>query len=242
MNNTKYVSKTLICLAAIGTGLSYIRSFKNKDSNNKDSNNKDSNDNNIDNIFYKKNDEKLIYTEEERKNIFDEFKKKNNLNIIHEKKDEENKTTINNDSNINDSNIYNLINSELKITEKKDIYLFNTNKKCNYKIIIEFDYNKLFDDNKLFDIEITLNNFSYIIKNNILNNKINIIFDNIIFNENDCQKLELKNINDNININIFIKESLINIYNNGIFIINKYPYYFENNYLPNSLKEFIICD
>jgi hypothetical protein len=237
MNNTKYVSKTLICLAAIGTGLSYIRSFKNKESINSD------NKNNIDNIFEKKNNDKLIYTEEERKNIFNEFKKKNNLNIIHEKKDEENKIIIN-----NDSNIYNLINSELKISEKKDIYLFNTNKKCNYKIIIEFDVNKLSADNKLFDIEIILNNFKYFIKNNIfnniLNNKINIIFDNIIFNENDYQKLELKNINNiiNDNINIFIKESTINIYNNGIFIINKYPYYFENNYLPNSLKEYIIYD
>ena len=75
------------------------------------------------------------------------------------------------------------------------------------------------------DCLIIFNNFNHKISNNI-------IFDNIIF-DNPYQTLEIKN---NSLKKILIKEYPINHTNNGIIIINSYPYFLNKNLLPDFIE------
>ena len=224
-NNNNYLSKTLLCLA-VGGGLTYIRKFKNNNTE----------INNIDTIFNNKKDNinnPVIYTKEERKDIFNEFiKSKKITNIIQnniENNIENNELkiieTINNiEDNDIYKDIYTITNHELNTQNNENTYKFYTNKDCYYKIKIEIK-----DSSQII---INLNNFKYNIENNEKNNNI-FIFDNIIF-ENLYQTLEINNKFD-----IFIKEYPINNINinNGLIIINSYPYYLNNNLLPDFVEK-----
>jgi len=220
-NNNNYLSKTLLCLA-IGGGLTYIRKFKN---NNTETNN-------IDTIFNKKKEKTnnpIIYTKEERNDIFNEFiksKKKNNIETNNIENNELKITeTINNELN---KDIYTITNHELNTQNNENTYKFYTNKGCYYKIKINIEIN--IEDSS--SIIINLNNFKY---NTEINEKKNhiFIFDNIIF-DNSYQTLEVNN-----KFNIFIKEYPINNVNinNGIIIINSYPYFLNNNLLPDFVEK-----
>jgi hypothetical protein len=210
-NNNNYFSKTLLCLA-VGGGLSYIRKFKN---NNTETNN-------IDTIFNnkKKNtNNPVIYTKEERKDIFNEFiKSKKTTNII---ENNENNNELKIIETINNIDIHTITNHELNTQNNENTYKFYTNKDCYYKIKIEIK-----DSSQII---INLNNFKY----NTENNENIFIFDNIIF-ENSYQTLEINNKFD-----IFIKEYPINNINinNGLIIINLYPYYLNNNLLPDFVEK-----
>ena len=212
MNKNNYLSKTLLCLA-VGGGLTYIRKFKN---NNIETNN-------IDTIFNNKKENTnnpIIYTKEERKDIFNEFiKSKKTTNII---ENNELKTEIiNTQINIENKDIYTITNYELNTQNNENTYKFYTNKDCYYKIKIEIKDSS--------SIIINLNNFKY----NIENNENIFIFDNIIF-ENSYQTLEINNKFD-----IFIKEYPINNFNinNGLIIVNSYPYYLNSNLLPDFVEK-----
>jgi hypothetical protein len=220
-NNNNYLSKTLLCLA-IGGGLTYIRKFKN---NNTETNN-------IDTIFNKKKEKTnnpIIYTKEERNDIFNEFiksKKKNNIETNNIENNELKITeTINNELN---KDIYTITNHELNTQNNENTYKFYTNKGCYYKIKINIEIN--IEDSS--SIIINLNNFKYSTETNEKNNHI-FIFDNIIF-DNTYQTLEVNNKFD-----IFIKEYPINNVNinNGIIIINFYPYFLNNNLLPDFVEK-----
>lgn len=224
-NNNNYLSKTLLCLA-VGGGLTYIRKFKN---NNTETNN-------IDTIFNNKKEKinnPVIYTKEERKDIFNEFiKSKKTTSIIENSIDnsiDNNELkiieTINNieDNELN-KDIHTITNHELNTQNNENIYKFYTNKDCYYKIKIEIK-----DSSKII---INLNNFKYNIENNEKNNHI-FIFDNIIF-DNSYQTLEI-----NSKFDIFIKEYPINNINlnKGLIIVNSYPYYLNNNLLPDFVEK-----
>lgn len=213
--NNNYLSKTLLCLA-VGGGLTYIRKFKN---NNIETNN-------IDTIFNNKKEKinnPVIYTKEERKDIFNEFiKSKKTTNIIENNIENELKTEIiNTQINIKNKDIYTITNYELNTQNNENTYKFYTNKDCYYKIkIIIHDSSQII---------INLNNFKY----NIENNENIFIFDNIIF-KNSYQTLEINNKFD-----IFIKEYPINNINinNGLIIVNSYPYYLNSNLLPDFVEK-----
>jgi len=211
-NNNNYLSKTLLCLA-VGGGLTYIRKFKN---NNTETNN-------IDTIFNNKNtNNPIIYTKEERKDIFNEFiKSKKTTNIIENNENNNESKII---ETINNNDIYTITNHELNTQNNENTYKFYTNKDYYYKI-------KIIIHNSL-SIIINLNNFKYNIETNEKNNHI-FIFDNIIF-DNTYQTLEINNKFD-----IFIKEYPINNINinNGLIIINSYPYYLNNNLLPDFIEK-----
>lgn len=229
MNN--YLSKTLLCLA-VGGGIKYIRRFKNNTENN-----------NIDTIFdnnIKNKNSSVIYTEEERSEIYNEFikskkvKSKENTDKNTEHKIDNNtgkkaekiisnneiKSNENIDNTTNNNTtkdkIYTIINNELNINSNESIYKFYTNKECYYKIKINIEEK---------DCLIIFNNFNHKINDNI-------IFDNIIF-DNPYQTLEIKN---NLSKKILIKEYPINHTNNGIIIINSYPYFLNNNLLPDTIE------
>ena len=224
-NNNNYLSKTLLCLA-VGGGLTYIRKFKN---NNTETNN-------IDTIFNNKKENTnnpIIYTKEERKDIFNEFiksKKTTNIidNIIDNSIDNNELKIIETVNNIEDNDIYTITNNELNKQNNDNTYKFYTNKDCYYKIKIEIK-----DSSQII---INLNNFKYNSETNEKNNHI-FIFDNIIF-ENSYQTLEINNKFD-----IFIKEYPVNNFNinNGLLIIiennNSYPYYLNNNLLPDFVEK-----
>lgn len=223
MNKNNYFSKTLLLLA-VGGGLTYIRKFKNNTENN-----------NIDTIFdknVKNNNNSVIYTEEERSEIYNEFIKSKKIkstqntdknkehkidnNNIEQKKEQK---TSNNEIKLNE-NIYTITNNELNINNNENIYRFYTNKDCCYKIKINIE-----EKEEIKDCLIIFNNFNHKISNNI-------IFDNIIF-DNPYQTLEIKN---NSLKKILIKEYPINHTNNGIIIINSYPYFLNKNLLPDSIE------
>lgn len=206
MNN--YLSKTLLCLA-VGGGIKYIRRFKNNTENN-----------NIDTIFdnnVKNKNNSVIYTEEERSEIYNEFiKSKKN-----KKEQKEEQITLNeNINNTTNEKIYTITNNELNINSNESIYKFYTNKECYYKIKINIETKE-----ETIDCLIIFNNFNHKINDNI-------IYDNIIFN-NSYQTLEIKN---NLSKKISIKEYPINHTNNGIIIINSYPYFLNNNLLPDAIE------
>ena len=229
-NNNNYLSKTLLCLA-VGGGLTYIRKFKN---NNIETNN-------IDTIFNNKKENTnnpVIYTKEERKDIFNEFiksKKTTNIieNIIENSIDNSIDNSIENNelkiietiNNIEDNNIYKdiytITNHELNGKNNENTYKFYTNKDCYYKIKIEIK-----DSSQII---INLNNFKY----NTETNENIFIFDNIMF-DNSYQTLKINNKFD-----IFIKEYPINNINinKGLIIINSYPYYLNNNLLPDFVEK-----
>jgi hypothetical protein len=225
--NNNYFSKTLLCLA-VGGGLTYIRKFKNNTENN-----------NIDTIFDNKKEKvnnPIIYTKEERKDIFNEFIKskkttnsiKNNIldnNNVEDNNIQDNNNVKNNELKIiektNSGNIYTIINYELNTQNNENTYKFYTNKDCYYKIKI------IIHDSQ--SIIINLNNFKYNTENDEKKNNI-FIFDNIIF-DNSYQTLEINNKFD-----VFIKEYPINNTNNGIIIINSYPYFLNKNLLPDSFE------
>ena len=216
--NNNYLSKTLLCLA-VGGGLTYIRKFKN---NNIETNN-------IDTIFNNKKENTnnpVIYTKEERKDIFNEFiKSKKTTNIIENNIENELKTEIiNTQINIKNKDIYTITNYELNTQNNENTYKFYTNKDCYYKIKIEIK-----DSSQII---INLNNFKYNIENNEKNNHI-FIFDNIMFDKT-YQTLEINNKFD-----IFIKEYPINNINinNGLIIVNSYPYYLNSNLLPDFVEK-----
>ena len=208
--NNNYFSKTLLCLA-VGGGLTYIRKFKN---NNIETNN-------IDTIFNNKKENTnnpVIYTKEERKDIFNEFiKSKKTTNII-----DNNESKI--IETINNIDIHTITNYELNTQNNENTYKFYTNKDCYYKIKI------IIHDSS--SIIINLNNFKYNTENDEKKNNI-FIFDNIMF-DNTYQTLEVNNKFD-----IFIKEYPINNINlnKGLIIINSYPYYFNNNLLPDFVEK-----
>ena len=232
-NKNNYLSKTLLCLA-VGGGLTYIRKFKN---NNTETNN-------IDTIFNNKKENTnnpIIYTKEERNEIFNEFiKSKKTTNIIENNIENELKTEIiNTQINIENNDINNITNNELIFSTETDIntYKFYTKKDCYYKIQINTE---TLED--LSSIVINFNNFKYNTENNEKNNKF--IFDNIIF-DNSYQTLKIKEINNKSfnKFNILIKEYPINNLhvNNGIIIIiknnNSYPYFLNNNLLPDFVEK-----
>jgi len=232
--NNNYLSKTLLCLA-VGGGLTYIRKFKN---------NTEDNNNNIATIFDKKkvNNNPIIYTKEERKDIFNEFikskKVKSNSNKSVSEKEQitsiQNNTeiklnnteiTLNNTGITSNNKIYTITDNELNINNNENIYRFYTNKDCYYKI-------KIIIEDEKENFSISFNNFNHKIENNI-------IFDNIIF-DNPYQVLEIKNNNSLVKISIKeypIKENLINNINKGIIIINSYPYFLNNNSLPDFIEK-----
>ena len=228
-NNNNYLSKTLLCLA-VGGGLTYIRKFKN---NNTETNN-------IDTIFNNKKEKinnPVIYTKEERKDIFNEFiKSKKTTNIIDNSINNSINNSIENNqlkiietiNNIEDNelnkDIHTITNHELNTQNNENIYKFYTNKDCYYKIKIEIK-----DSSKII---INLNNFKYNIEKNEKKNDI-FIFDNIMFDKT-YQTLEINNKFD-----IFIKEYPINNINinNGLIIVNSYPYYLNNNLLPDFVEK-----
>lgn len=215
MNN--YLSKTLLCLA-VGGGIKYIRRFKNNTENN-----------NIDTIFdnnVKNKDNSVIYTEEERSEIYNEFIKSKKVKSTQNKSNKNNTEMVsnntekisNNEIKLNE-NIYTITNNELNINNNENIYRFYTNKDYYYKIKINIE------EEEAKDCLIIFNNFNHKISNNI-------IFDNIIF-DNPYQTLEIKN---NSLKKILIKEYPINHTNNGIIIINSYPYFLNKNLLPDSIE------
>jgi hypothetical protein len=213
-NNNNYISKTLLCLA-VGGGLTYIRKFKN---NNTETNN-------IDTIFNNKKENTnnpVIYTKEERKDIFNEFiKSKKTTNIIDNSIDNNELKIIETANNELNKDIHTITNNELNTQNNENTYKFYTNKDCYYKIKI------IIHDSS--SIIVNLNNFKY----NIENNENIFIFDNIIF-ENSYQTLEINNKFD-----IFIKEYPINNINinNGLIIVNLYPYFLNNNLLPDFVEK-----
>ena len=231
-NNNNYLSKSLLCLA-VGGGLTYIRKFKN--------NNNNTETYDFDTIFNNKKENTnnpIIYTKEEKNEIFNEFiksKKKNSIETNNNefKKIETLNNIDNNDLN-NDLNnelnkdIYTITNHELNKKNNENTYKFYTNKDCYYKIKINIEIN--IEDS--LPIIINLNNFKYNTETNEKNNHI-FIFDNIIF-DNTYQTLEINNKFD-----IFIKEYPINNINinNGIIIINSYPYFLNNNLLPDFVEK-----
>ena len=202
-----YLSKTLLCLA-VGGGIKYIRRFKNNTENN-----------NIDTIFdnnVKNKDNSVIYTEEERSEIYNEF-----IKSTQNKSNKNNKEMVSNNTEITSNNkIYTITNNELNINSNENIYRFYTNKDCYYKIKINIE-----EKEEAKDCLIIFNNFNHKISNNI-------IFDNIIF-DNPYQTLEIKN---NSLKKILIKEYPINHTNNGIIIINSYPYFLNKNLLPDFIE------
>jgi hypothetical protein len=222
MNKNNYFSKTLLLLA-VGGGLTYIRKFKNNTENN-----------NIDTIFdknVKNNNNSVIYTEEERSEIYNEFIKskkikstqntdKNKEHKIDNSVEQKTEQKISNNEIKLNENIYTITNNELNINNNENIYRFYTNKDCCYKIKINIE-----EKEEIKDCLIIFNNFNYKISNNI-------IFDNIIF-DNPYQTLEIKN---NSLKKILIKEYPINHTNNGIIIINSYPYFLNKNLLPDSIE------
>lgn len=218
MNKNNYFSKTLFLLA-VGGGLTYIRKFKNNTENN----------NNIDNIFdknVKNKNNSVIYTEEERSEIYNEFIKSKKIKSTQNKSNKNNTEMVsnntekisNNEIKLNE-NIYTITNNELNINNNENIYRFYTNKDYYYKIKINIE------EEEAKDCLIIFNNFNHKISNNI-------IFDNIIF-DNPYQTLEIKN---NSLKKILIKEYPINHTNNGIIIINSYPYFLNKNLLPDSIE------
>jgi len=223
MNKNNYFSKTLFLLA-VGGGLTYIRKFKNNTENN----------NNIDNIFdknVKNKNNSVIYTEEERSEIYNEFIKskkvkstqntdKNKEHKIDNSVEQKTEQKISNNEIKLNENIYTITNNELNINNNENIYRFYTNKDCCYKIKINIE-----EKEEIKDCLIIFNNFNHKISNNI-------IFDNIIF-DNPYQTLEIKN---NSLKKILIKEYPINHTNNGIIIINSYPYFLNKNLLPDSIE------
>ena len=222
MNKNNYFSKTLLLLA-VGGGLTYIRKFKNNTENN-----------NIDTIFdknVKNNNNSVIYTEEERSEIYNEFIKskkikstqntdKNKEHKIDNSVEQKTEQKISNNEIKLNENIYTITNNELNINNNENIYRFYTNKDCCYKIKINIE-----EKEEIKDCLIIFNNFNHKISNNI-------IFDNIIF-DNPYQTLEIKN---NSLKKILIKEYPINHTNNGIIIINSYPYFLNKNLLPDSIE------
>ena len=225
--NNNYLSKTLLCLA-VGGGLTFIRKFKN---------NNNTETNNIDTIFNNKKENTnnpIIYTKEERNDIYNEFIKSKKTN-----KDELKTEIINTPINIENNDINHITNNELIFSTETDnnTYKFYTKKDCYYKIQINTE---VLED--LSSIVINFNNFNYNSQINKKNNKF--IFDNIIF-DNSYQTLEIKEINNKSfsKFNILIKEYPINNLhvNNGIIIIiennNPYPYYLNNNLLPDIVKK-----
>ena len=236
MNKNNYFSKTLLLLA-VGGGLTYIRKFKNNTEN----------IDNIDNIFdknVKNKNNSVIYTEEERSEIYNEFIKSKKIKSTQNTliKDTLIKDTLTKDTLIKDTltkdtltqnistqnnteiklneNIYTITNNELNINNNETIYRFYTNKDCCYKIKINIE-----EKEEIKDCLIIFNNFNHKISNNI-------IFDNIIF-DNPYQTLEIKN---NSLKKILIKEYPINHTNNGIIIINSYPYFLNKNLLPDFIE------
>ena len=214
-NNNNYLSKTLLCLA-VGGGLTYIRKFKN---NNTETNN-------IDTIFNNKNtNNPVIYTKEERNEIFNEFiKSKNTTHIIENNIDNNELKIIETPNNIENKDIHTITNHELNTQNNENTYKFYTNKHCYYKIKI------IIHDSS--SIIINLNNFKYNIEKHEKKNHI-FIFDNIMFDKT-YQTLEINNKFD-----IFIKEYSINNINinNGLIIINSYPYFLNNNLLPDFVEK-----
>jgi hypothetical protein len=234
-NNNNYLSKTLLCLA-VGGGLTYIRKFKN---NNIETNN-------IDTIFnkVKNTNNAVIYTKEERNDIFNEFIKSKNTNKDELKNnindnDKSNREIIQSENNDISNDINHITNNELifNTQSNNNIYKFYTKKDYYYKIQINTE---ILED--LSSILINFNNFKYNTETNEKNTKF--IFDNIIF-DNTYQTLEVKEINNKSfsKINILINEYPINNLhiNNGIIIviknINLYPYYLNNNILPDFVEK-----
>jgi hypothetical protein len=215
-NNNNYFSKTLLCLA-VGGGLTYIRKFKN---------NNNIETNNIDTIFNNKNtNNPVIYTKEERNEIFNEFiKSKNTTHIIENNIDNNELKIIETVNNIEDNDIHTITNNELNTQNNENTYKFYTNKDCYYKIKI------IIHDSS--SIIINLNNFKYNIEN-IEKKNHTFIFDNIMFDKT-YQTLEINNKFD-----IFIKEYPINNINlnKGLIIVNSYPYYLNNNLLPDFVEK-----
>ena len=117
--------------------------------------------------------------------------------------------------------IHTITNNELNTQNNENTYKFYTNKDCYYKIKI------IIHDSS--SIIVNLNNFKY----NIENNENIFIFDNIIF-KNSYQTLEI-----NSKFDIFIKEYPINNINinNGLIIVNLYPYFLNNNLLPDFVEK-----
>jgi len=122
---------------------------------------------------------------------------------------------------------YEPINSlKEEYSSKSPYYNFKINNlKIQYKIIIEFKIDKT------SLIPISFNNFKHII---CTNNNNKIIFDNIIFKENDNLIISEFDEIEPKEYSIIIKPTEVN-YKNGIFIINNNPYYFIDNYLPTTV-------
>jgi hypothetical protein len=245
--NNNYFSKTLLCLA-VGGGLTYIRKFKN---------NNNIETNNIDTIFnkVKNTNNAIIYTKEERSDIFNEFIKSKNTNKDELKNNNESNTEIiqseiieteiiqseiiQSENNDISNDINHITNNQLifNTQSNNNIYKFYTKKDYYYKIQINTE---ILDD--LSSILINFNNFKYHTETNEKYTKF--IFDNIIFDMN-YQTLEVKEINNKSfgKFNILIKEYPINNLhiNNGIIIViennNLYPYYLNNNILPNFIQK-----
>ena len=236
--NNNYFSKTLLCLA-VGGGLSYIRKFKN---------NNNIETNNIDTIFnnkVKNTNNPVIYTKEERCDIFNEFIKSKNTNKDELKNNNQSNLEIIQSEIIQSENndicndINHIINNELifNAQSNNNIYKFYTKKDYYYKIQINTE---ILED--LSSILINFNNFKYNTETNEKNTKF--IFDNIIFDMN-YQTLEVKVINNKSfsKFKILIKEYPINNLhiNKGIIIViennNLYPYYLNNNILPDFIEK-----
>ena len=148
-------------------------------------------------------------------------------------------TPINIENNDIKSDINYIKNNELNINipTTNNTYKFYTKKDCYYKIQINTE---VLED--LSSIVINFNNFKYNTETNEKHNKF--IFDIIIF-DNSYQMLEIKEINNKSfsKFNILIKEYPINNIhvNNGIIIIiennNSYPYFLNNNLLPDFVEK-----
>jgi hypothetical protein len=230
--NNKKLSTTLLCVA-LGGGYSLMKKYvSNVKHSNDDNTEKEENiiesQLNINNIFDEeetkkdenKNNKKDLYSEDERKIIFNNFKSSFNTPF---------NTTFNTkfNTNIKNKNVEDITFEKIKIETiktKETNYTFETIQNNNYKITIEFDLSQ----NSF--IPIKLNNFNYI----VFTKKTKIIFDNIIFKDNKQHILIDFDDIEPIDFIITIQESN-NDFKNGIIIINNWPYYLSDNYLPNSL-------
>ena len=257
--NNKTLSKTLLFLA-LGSGYSYmkqytdnldknqIENYKKEISNNNhlsinnifddfnnnnvtpinnnnvtpiNNNNVTPINNNINNLTLKNNIIPNLYTNNERAEIFKKFKQSYVDN---------NNNNNNNTSNILSSNILssNILSSNILSSNKQNFDFQINNLKIQYKIIIEFSISNV------SLIPITLNNFKHIIYSYNTPIKNKIIFNNIIFdNNNNNIKLEFDEI-EPIDYLITIKPSDFE-FNNGILTINNNPFYFYNNNLPTTI-------
>lgn len=213
--NNKKLSTTLLCVA-LGGGYSLMKKYitNNKTETIETYEKNIYNQTNISNIF---DEEEKIQEEEYEKN------KNNNKELYSE---DERKIIFNNfKSSLNTSQ--QITKQQIKIETiktKETNYTFETIQNNNYKITIEFDLSQ-----NLF-IPIKLNNFNYI----VFTKKTKIIFDNIIFKDNKQHILIDFDDIEPIDFIITIQESN-NDFKNGIIIINNWPYYLSDNYLPNSL-------